>query len=293
MHFAWRPRASLRAFCFLCVFCASCDLQKIADLAGEAPSSAASSSASPVAASPSTSASAPPTTSAAHVAADAGHASSAGARIVTGSTDPAALGPFELNRKALCRRKNEAVWWSGWVRGKEGGRLLVDYDDGVKEAIGPSLCQRHGPEGTAVLDGRPVVGNQDFPGAAKYAAGEKVRCARQLNSGGNSFFGAVNEVKNGFLYVDFDDGPKMALDPSYCPKRAPRADGRDVNGGPGRPDDVKRFRVDERVACKSGAKDLVGTVKGFDGGWLLVDYDNGRKEAVIGSLCLHATEVKF
>jgi hypothetical protein len=63
-------------------------------------------------------------------------------RPVTGPPDPKLASQYRTGDRVQCRWQDGKVEYAGMVKAIEAGRLSIDYDDGGKETIAPSLCRR-------------------------------------------------------------------------------------------------------------------------------------------------------
>lgn len=108
---------------------------------------------------------------------------SAGDRVVTGPSEPAAVAAFAPNARVRCQWKSGGREYAGRVVGTSGGRLLVDYDDGDKEAITASRCRKDAGTTAAptaagaslagewkILRGANPGGSQPYSGSVRVGA---------------------------------------------------------------------------------------------------------------------------
>ncbi|MBI2391926.1 MAG: hypothetical protein HYV09_20210 [Deltaproteobacteria bacterium] len=81
-----------------------------------------------------------------------------GGRAITGDPDPDGANRFAAGHRVRCHWKNGSTTYEGTVTGVEDGRLLIDYDDGDREAITPSLCQPIGGGAAPVASSGGALG---------------------------------------------------------------------------------------------------------------------------------------
>ncbi|MCC6215763.1 MAG: hypothetical protein IT376_12935 [Polyangiaceae bacterium] len=192
----------------------------------------------------------------------------AGDRVVTGPSEPAAAAAFAPNARVRCQWKNGGREYAGRVVGTSGGRLMVDYDDGDKEAIAPSLCR--GEADAARGAQRVVTGPSDVAAAAAWTAGTRVRC--RWKDGSVEYAGTVVGAADGRLLVDYDDGDKEAITPSRCRKdagatAAPTAAGASLAGEwkilrGANPGGSQPYSGSVRVGARGSAWSLAWTIPG-------------------------------
>jgi hypothetical protein len=61
---------------------------------------------------------------------------------VTGVADPTAAAAFQQEDRVACNFRGNGIEYMGKVAGISEGLLAVQYDDGERERIAPSMCRR-------------------------------------------------------------------------------------------------------------------------------------------------------
>ena len=134
-------------------------------------------------------------------------------RPVTGPSDPGLAASFSAGQRVSCRWKNGSVAYPGQVRGISEGRLLVDYDDGDKEAITPALCSETKSAAAVAASGTGrFVGNWRITLGKNPTGGSTYRGTVDISRLGEPYFLNWTIGSNpGYRGVALDMGKIMAV----------------------------------------------------------------------------------
>ena len=159
----------------------------------------------------------------------------------------------------------------------------------VLAACTPAAEQGANPTGPSRFTG--TTGQSDPEAAAKFSPGTQVVC--RWRGGRSEYAGVVAQIREGRLFVHYNDGDRENITPSLCRRGTTPAGPAPVvrsapTTGPSDPTGLTPFRQDDRVACRyrGGPHDFTGTVVGIEDGRLHIHYDDGDEEKITPGLCV-------